>query len=41
MAVATGVHGQPELTAAGAATVLPDLTDSIGLLNLLEDLTCR
>ncbi|KMS74446.1 haloacid dehalogenase [Streptomyces viridochromogenes] len=41
IAVATGVHGQPELTAAGAATVLPDLTDTIGLLGLLENLTHR
>ncbi len=41
IAVATGVHGQRELHAAGAATVLPDLTDTIGLLGLLEDLACR
>ncbi|MEH0419279.1 HAD family hydrolase [Streptomyces sp. B21-083] len=40
IAVATGVHGKPELKAAGADLVLPDLTDTIGLLGLLEDLAC-
>lgn len=36
VAVATGVHSQAELTASGAATVLPDLSDTISLLRLLE-----
>lgn len=41
IAVTTGIHRQSELEAAGAATVLPDLTDTIGLFSLLEDITYR
>ncbi|MFI6055965.1 HAD family hydrolase [Streptomyces violascens] len=36
IAVATGVHSQTELSRAGAALVLPDLSDTAGLIGLLE-----
>lgn len=36
IAVATGVHSAAELSAAGASTVLPDLSDTAGLLSLLQ-----
>ncbi|WP_344459320.1 HAD family hydrolase [Kitasatospora kazusensis] len=36
IAVATGVHSQTELAAAGAHTVLPDLSDTANLLRLVE-----
>ncbi|MDI5964092.1 HAD hydrolase-like protein [Streptantibioticus silvisoli] len=36
IAVATGVHSAAELSAAGASTVLPDLSDTKALLNLLQ-----
>lgn len=41
VAVATGVHNQAELAAAGATVVLPDLSDTAGLLGLLEDFARR
>ncbi|MFB6517611.1 HAD family hydrolase [Streptomyces sp. NPDC056401] len=37
IAVASGIHGQEELSAAGAAVVLPDLSDTEHVLELLED----
>ncbi|MCX4776764.1 MULTISPECIES: HAD family hydrolase [unclassified Streptomyces] len=37
IAVASGIHGQAELSAAGAAVVLPDLSDTTHVLALLED----
>ncbi|MFG2909898.1 HAD family hydrolase [Kitasatospora sp. NPDC048286] len=36
IAVASGIHSQAELTAAGAPIVLPDLSDTASLLALLE-----
>ncbi|MFD4894838.1 hypothetical protein ACFWNL_31205 [Kitasatospora sp. NPDC058397] len=36
IAVATGVDSQADLVAAGASTVLPDLSDTSGLLGLLR-----
>ncbi|WP_204016202.1 HAD family hydrolase [Sphaerimonospora thailandensis] len=36
VAVATGIHTQAELAAAGATIVLPDLSDTAGLIELLE-----
>ncbi|MFE4869530.1 HAD family hydrolase [Streptomyces sp. NPDC056682] len=36
IAVATGIHSQTELAAAGAHMVLPDLSDTTGLLELLN-----
>lgn len=38
IAVATGIHSQTELAAAGAYMVLPDLSDTTGLLQLLKAL---
>ncbi|MFG2716925.1 HAD family hydrolase [Streptomyces sp. NPDC048416] len=38
IAVATGIHSQAELAAAGAHMILPDLTDASGLLELLKTL---
>ncbi len=40
IAVATGVHSAAELSAAGASTVLPDLSDTAGLLGLLQRFEC-
>jgi phosphoglycolate phosphatase-like HAD superfamily hydrolase len=41
IAVASGIHGPDELTAAGASAVLPDLADTAGLLALLETFAAR
>lgn len=41
VAVATGIHSQKELADAGAEFVLPDLTDTAGLVRLLEHLATR
>ncbi|MFD8479014.1 HAD family hydrolase [Kitasatospora sp. NPDC059673] len=41
VAVASGVHGKAELEAAGAPVVLPDLSDTVGLLSLLENVPGR
>jgi phosphoglycolate phosphatase-like HAD superfamily hydrolase len=41
VAVATGVHSQAELAAAGAAVVLPDLSYTVGLLGILESFAVR
>ncbi|MEV7354259.1 haloacid dehalogenase-like hydrolase [Kitasatospora sp. NPDC091276] len=41
IAVATGIHGEAELKAAGAPVVLPDLSDTAGLLALLENVPGR
>lgn len=36
VAVASGIHSNEELTAAGAPCVLPDLSDTAGLLGILQ-----
>ncbi|MGW5017050.1 HAD family hydrolase [Streptomyces cacaoi] len=36
VAVASGIHSRAELEAAGASVVLPDLSDTAGLLRLLD-----
>ncbi|WP_101258369.1 HAD family hydrolase [Streptomyces barkulensis] len=36
VAVASGIHSAEELAAAGASVVLPDLSDTAGLLRILE-----
>ncbi|MEU1365007.1 haloacid dehalogenase-like hydrolase [Streptomyces sp. NPDC005803] len=41
IAVASGVHSTEELEAAGARTVLPDLTDTGRVLGILEALSAR
>ncbi|WP_441250925.1 HAD family hydrolase [Kitasatospora sp. McL0602] len=41
IAVATGIHSQAELAAAGASVVLPDLSDTAGLLALLRIFAAR
>ncbi|MFW3460991.1 HAD family hydrolase [Streptomyces microflavus] len=41
IAVASGVHSTEELAAAGARTVLPDLTDTGRVLGILEALSAR
>lgn len=41
IAVATGVHSQTELARAGAAVVLPDLSNTTGLIGLLEGFASR
>ncbi|MFF2816444.1 HAD family hydrolase [Kitasatospora cineracea] len=41
IAVASGIHGRAELEAAGAPVVLPDLSDTAGLLELLENVPGR
>ncbi|MBD0674772.1 HAD family hydrolase [Streptomyces sp. CBMA156] len=41
IAVASGSHSQAELKAAGAPVVLPDLSDTVGLLALLENVPGR
>lgn len=41
IAVATGVHSPIELAAAGASVVLPDLSDTAGLLALLDASSVR
>ncbi|MEU9028140.1 haloacid dehalogenase-like hydrolase [Streptomyces sp. NPDC048383] len=41
IAVASGIHGQEELSAAGATVVLPDLSDTAQVLALLEDFAQR
>ncbi|MEU3497478.1 HAD family hydrolase [Kitasatospora cineracea] len=41
VAVASGVHGRDELAVAGAPVVLPDLSDTAGLLALLENVPGR
>ncbi|MFB6612954.1 HAD family hydrolase [Streptomyces sp. NPDC056367] len=41
IAVASGIHGQEELSAAGATVVLPDLSDTARVLALLEDFAQR
>ncbi|MEU9888209.1 haloacid dehalogenase-like hydrolase [Sphaerisporangium sp. NPDC051011] len=41
IAVATGIHSQAELEAAGASVVLPDLSDTAGLLIRLESFAAR
>ncbi|WP_075739016.1 HAD family hydrolase [Streptomyces acidiscabies] len=41
VAVATGIHDQGELADVGAEFVLPDLTDTVGLVRLLERLAAR
>ncbi|GHF31210.1 hypothetical protein GCM10018790_06100 [Kitasatospora xanthocidica] len=41
VAVASGIHSQAELKAAGAPAVLPDLSDTAGLLTLLESVPRR
>ncbi|MGW2819106.1 hypothetical protein [Streptomyces sp. NPDC001415] len=41
IAVANGVHSQTELARAGAAVVLPDLSDTTGLIGLLEGFASR
>ncbi|MFE7591922.1 HAD family hydrolase [Kitasatospora sp. NPDC057512] len=41
IAVASGIHSQAELEAAGAPIALPDLSGTAGLLNLLENVPGR
>jgi phosphoglycolate phosphatase-like HAD superfamily hydrolase len=41
IAVSTGVHSQPELVAAAAPVVLPDLSDTDALLALLTSMSAR
>ncbi|MFI6469853.1 HAD family hydrolase [Streptomyces sp. NPDC050516] len=41
IAVATGIHSQTELAAAGARVVLPDLSETTGLLELLKALAAH
>jgi phosphoglycolate phosphatase-like HAD superfamily hydrolase len=41
IAVASGIHSRQELAAAGAPVVLPDLTDTEGLLGILETFAAR
>jgi phosphoglycolate phosphatase-like HAD superfamily hydrolase len=41
IAVSTGIHSQPELVAAAAPVVLPDLTDTDALLALLTSMSAR
>ncbi|MGA5817691.1 HAD family hydrolase [Kitasatospora sp. NPDC094028] len=41
IAVASGTHSRAELAAAGAPVVLPDLSDTAGLLALLENVPGR
>lgn len=41
IAVASGIHSHDELAAAGASFVLPDLSDTAGLLGILETLAAR
>lgn len=41
IAVATGIHSQTELAAAGADMVLPDLADTTSLLELLKALAAH
>lgn len=41
IAVASGVHSEEELTAAEAPVVLPDLSDTAGLLKILESFASR
>jgi phosphoglycolate phosphatase-like HAD superfamily hydrolase len=36
VAVASGIHSHEELAAAGASVVLPDLSDTAGLLGILR-----
>ena len=41
IAVASGIHSREELAAAGASVVLPDLSDTAGLLGILETFAAR
>ncbi|MEO3978387.1 haloacid dehalogenase-like hydrolase [Streptomyces sp. CAU 1734] len=41
VAVASGIHSAEELAAAGAATVLADLSDTPGLIRILESFSAR
>ncbi|MCE7080040.1 HAD family hydrolase [Streptomyces sp. ST2-7A] len=41
VAVASGIHSAEELAAAGASVVLPDLSDTAGLLRILESFAAR
>ncbi|WP_033218454.1 HAD family hydrolase [Kitasatospora phosalacinea] len=41
IAVASGIHSRAELEAAGAPVVLPNLSDTAGLLELLENVPGR